>query len=104
MVKPVYPQALRLLGVQNEVLVDFVVDTTGRVRNAFVVRSAHPGFSERALEAVRQWVFTPGVKDYHPVFTHMRVPVRFQLTDVHTGPRPPPESASAPSGDPPAGP
>lgn len=87
LVEPVYPPALRLTKTQGDVLVDFVVDTTGRVRNAFVLKTAHPAFSDRALEAVQRWVFMPGRKSGAVVSTHMQVPVYFRLSQIKDGGR-----------------
>lgn len=96
-VEPVYPHALRLTKTTGEVLVEFIVDTTGRVRYAFVVRSSHPGFSERALEAVTAWRFSPGIKEGKVVVTRMQVPVHFTLSDIHPEQKARPETEIAPS-------
>lgn len=82
LVRPIYPQALRLTGQTGEVLVDFLVDSSGRVRNPFVVRSTHAAFSDRALVAVRQWIFLPGVRNGSAVTTHMQVPIQFVFSEV----------------------
>jgi TonB family protein len=88
-VRPIYPQALRLTRQTGEVVVDFLVDSTGRVRNPFVVRSTHPAFSDRALVAVRQWIFLPGVRNGSAVTTHMQVPIQFVFSEVEEGGRKP---------------
>lgn len=98
LVNPVYPAALRLTNTTGDVVVDFVVDTTGRVRNAKAIKSAHPGFEKRALEAVRQWVFMPARQNGRLVNTHMQVPVYFRLSDVREG------GPKRPDGDTPPGP
>src|SRR5690606_8457080 len=41
-VKPIYPQSLRLITQQGEALVGFVVNKTGRVEDATVVSATHP--------------------------------------------------------------
>ena len=53
---------MRASGMRGDVLVDFVVDSEGRVTRAYVVRSLNPAFDEPALEAVRRWKFEPGRK------------------------------------------
>lgn len=78
-VRPIYPQSLRLSETTGDVMVEFVVDTTGRVTDPKVIKSAHPLFAERAVEAVKQWRFYPGRKDDRLVRTRMRVPVHFTL-------------------------
>jgi TonB family protein len=82
MVRPVYPASLRLTGIEGDATVDFIVDPTGRVRNSSVVESTHPGFSAAAVAAVEAWRFIPASKDGHLVYTHMRVPVHFRLTNI----------------------
>jgi TonB family protein len=77
---PVYPFSLRLTGNKGEVVVDFIIDPEGNVVSADVSRSSHPDFEAPAVEAVLKWRFKPGLKDGHPVYVHMRVPIYFQLT------------------------
>ena len=82
---PHYPLAMRASNMRGEVLVDFVVDIEGRVRNPYVVRSLNPSFDDPAVEAVRQWRFEPGMNGGRPVNTHMQVPVVFTLDGVYDG-------------------
>jgi protein TonB len=44
-----------------------------------VVRSLDPGLDEKAIEAVSQWKFRPGMKDGVPVYVVATVEVNFQL-------------------------
>ncbi|HVU33964.1 MAG TPA: TonB family protein [Opitutaceae bacterium] len=81
LVKPVYPMTMRLTGTTGDVMIDFVVDTTGRVRNPYALSASNPLFAERAVAAVKQWRFYPGRKNGHNVNTHMRVPVKFRLPE-----------------------
>jgi TonB family protein len=78
--RPEYPFSLRLTGNRGEVLVDFIVDPQGNVVKADVTKSSHPDFEAPAVEAVLQWKFKPGLKNGHPVYVHMAVPIIFQLT------------------------
>jgi len=82
-VKPVYPISLRMMRVEGCVIVDFIVDPTGRVQNPYALKSPHPLFSERAVRAVEQWRFYPGQKNGHLVNMHMLVPVYFRLRTDH---------------------
>ncbi|MCW5548659.1 MAG: energy transducer TonB [Opitutaceae bacterium] len=68
-VAPAYPFDLRHAGIEGEVVVEFIVDTAGRVQNAFVVRSTHRGFEAAALQAIGQWRFSPGRQDGRAVNT-----------------------------------
>jgi len=84
-VRPTYPYEMRASRMKGEVLVDFLVDIEGRVRNPFVVRSLNPSFDDPAIEAVRQWRFEPGRVGNRPVNTHMQVPVVFTLNETADG-------------------
>jgi protein TonB len=79
--RPEYPHAMRAEGISGEVLVDFIVDRNGDVRNAFAVSSSRPEFEAPAVKAVSRWRFTPGLKGGQQVAVHMRVPIVFSLQD-----------------------
>ncbi len=78
---PQYPFEMRNQGVTGEVIVDFIVDTAGNVRNARAIRGTNPDFEAAAVSAVGKWKFRPGRKANHAVFTHMQVPIEFTLAD-----------------------
>jgi protein TonB len=77
--KPVYPEAMKRTGLTGEVLVDFIVDPEGKVRNERAVRSSQHEFEEPACSAVARWKFRPGRKDGRAVYVHMQVPIVFTL-------------------------
>lgn len=62
-IPPQYPFELRNAGIEGEVVVEFIVDANGGVRNPFVVRSTQRGFEAAALQAIGKWKFRPGRKD-----------------------------------------
>ena len=66
-------------GITGEVLVDFIVDPNGVVRNAVAVRATQREFEEAACAAVGKWKFRPGRKGGVAVFVHMQVPIVFTL-------------------------
>ena len=77
-VRPVYPldaQAARISGV---VIIEAMIDTDGRVYDARVLRSI-PALDQAALDAVRQWEFTPTLLEGVPVPVVMTVTVNFTL-------------------------
>jgi TonB family protein len=78
--RPVYPFSLRLSRVRGQVMVGFVVDPQGNVIQPTVIESTHPDFEAPTIEAILNWKFKPGVHNGHPAYTHMEVPVIFQLT------------------------
>jgi TonB family protein len=77
-VNPVYPPEAQTLRVQGVVIIEATIDTTGKVRDAIVLRSI-PLLDAAALDAVRQWEFTPTVVDGEPVPVIMTVTVNFTL-------------------------
>jgi protein TonB len=76
---PEYPRSLKQAGVEGMVEVEFVVDESGRVRDARVVRASAPEFAAPTLAAVAHWRFEPGLRQGVPVNFRMRVPVVFDL-------------------------
>lgn len=76
---PTYPYALKSSGVTGEVLVEFVVDESGRVCNPRVIRASHFEFEAPTLAAVSRWRFEPGMRNNRAVKFMMRVPVTFSL-------------------------
>lgn len=79
-VSPTYPSAERSAGVEGEVLVEFVVDESGKVTQPFVVRSSRASFERPTLRAVEKWRFEPGKKDGRAVRFRMQIPVHFSLS------------------------
>lgn len=78
----VYPEIARRAGIQGRVVVQFIIDEQGYVRDPFVVRSAGGGLDEAALEAVQRIRFTPGMQRGRPVRVQYTLPVQFRLTQA----------------------
>jgi TonB family protein len=66
---PVYPQDLLEEGIEGGAVVEFVVDTTGRVdtTQVLVVKTSHPRFAASVLEALAVMEFRPAVLHDHKV-------------------------------------
>jgi protein TonB len=77
-VAPVYPPLAAKAHVEGVVIIEATIDTRGRVVNATVLRGV-PVLDEAALEAVRQWVYTPTLLDGVPTPIILTVTVRFRL-------------------------
>ena len=79
-VKPVYPQFARDAGVEGLVLVKVLVGKDGRVLDARLSEKDQvPMLNEAALDAARQWRFTPGLANGRPVVCWTAIPFRFRL-------------------------
>jgi protein TonB len=77
-VRPIYPEVARLARVEGTVILEAVLDTTGRVTQLRVIKSV-PMLDQAALDAVRQWRYTPSLYGGHPVSVLMTITVRFTL-------------------------
>jgi len=76
-VAPVMPEVARQAHIQGIVILEITIDTQGRVSNARVLRSI-PLLDQAALDAARQWEFTPTYVDGQPRPVIMTVTVPFQ--------------------------
>jgi protein TonB len=76
--KPRYPPDAFVRKVEGVVVVEFVIDSTGRVVRARIVQSI-PLLDAAALEAVRGWEFAPALKHGRPVATMAQAPVSFRI-------------------------
>jgi TonB family protein len=77
-VNPDYPQEARDARVQGVVIVEAKIGGDGSVAEAWVLRSI-PLLDQAALDAVRQWRFTPTLLNGVPVPVIMTVTVNFSL-------------------------
>jgi len=80
-VHPQYPFEMRRAGISGQVVVDYIVDVEGNVRNAFAASSSRREFESAAVEAVSKWKYRPGKKNGQVVNTHMQVPIVFTLNN-----------------------
>jgi RNA polymerase sigma factor (sigma-70 family) len=88
---PIYPKEFRHSGVGGEVVVEFVVDSEGRVRNARALRSTGQQWEQAALEAVSLWQYQPGAIGEKAVNARLRMPMVFKMENPDGAP-----AASAP--------
>jgi protein TonB len=76
--KPQYPQEAFVKKVEGIVEVEILIDSTGRVVKARVMRSI-PLLDQAALQTVYQWKFEPAMKNGRPVSTIASAPVTFRI-------------------------
>ncbi len=80
-VPPVYPELAVASRIQGVVILECQIDVRGRIAEVRVLR----GFTllnDAAVEAVRQWVYTPTLVNGVPVPVIMTVTVSFHLTEA----------------------
>ena len=81
-VRPIYPQAMRDAGMEGFVPLGALIDTDGHVSSVRLIGAyAHPDLAKAAMDAVRQWRFTPTLLNGEAVEVFMNVTVRFSLQD-----------------------
>jgi len=76
--RPLYPEIARAAHVDGTVVLEAVLDPTGRVTQLRVVKSV-PLLDEAALEAVRQWRYSPSIYGGRPVSVLMTITIHFSL-------------------------
>lgn len=81
-VQPAFPDEARRQKLEGRVVVEFVVDASGAVREATIAESTAGFFEEPALVAVRQWKFAPALDEGKPVECGMSVPIEFPLAQL----------------------
>jgi protein TonB len=77
-VAPVYPNIAKTAKIQGVVIIEAQISPQGKVEGVKVLRSI-PTLDESAMDAVRQWVYTPTLIDGVPVSVIMTVTVNFML-------------------------
>jgi TonB family protein len=77
--QPEYPADARAEGIEARVALEIVVDRSGRVADARVVRGAGHGFDESALGAIKRARFSPARRGENDVRVRMAWTVDFRL-------------------------
>jgi TonB family protein len=79
-VRPVYPTTMREAGLSGQVPIEAMIGRDGTVRSVRVLSAqVHPDFATAAVDAVRQWLFTPTLLNGQAVEVVMRVSITFDL-------------------------
>ncbi|OLD43208.1 MAG: hypothetical protein DMD37_13810 [Gemmatimonadetes bacterium] len=78
---PAYPPLLQQAGIEGRVMVQAIIDTTGRVEpnSARVVESANPGFDQPAKNVVLRSLFRPGRVYGRAVRVLVAIPIDFKI-------------------------
>lgn len=77
-VQPIYPEFARNSRVQGSVILEALLDVTGKVERVTVLKSA-PLLDDAAVNAVKQWRYTPTQLNGVPVPVLMTITVVFSL-------------------------
>ena len=78
--RPRYPKRAKRRGYEGTVVLEVLVDRSGRVKELRILTSSgHPVLDSAALKSVNGWLFEPGMVGDEKVDMWVRVPVRFEL-------------------------
>jgi protein TonB len=75
---PIYPPDARRLQIQGIVVLNVLVDETGKVTEAKIV-SGPVFLQQAAMDSVRKWKYQPARLDGQPIAIHINVGVNFSL-------------------------
>jgi protein TonB len=78
-VKPRYPADAERRSIQGVVVIESVIDRTGCVRRARVIRSVYSSLDIAAIRAVTAWTFEPTLLERTPISVRMTATVNFTL-------------------------
>ncbi len=78
-VKPAYPDIAKQARVQGVVILECTISPAGKVSEVKVLRGI-PLLDQAAIDAVKQWVYTPTLLNGVPVPVIMTVTVNFKLS------------------------
>ncbi len=74
-----YPDAARRAGIEGRVIIQFIVDEEGQVRDPVVIRGIGGGCDEAAIDAIRAVEWTPGRQRGRAVRVQFQLPIMFRL-------------------------
>ncbi len=80
---PKYPRRAQKRGIEGYVLLEYVVDKTGRVVNPRVIKAKPPGtFNKAAIEATRLYRYLPTIKEGRPIaVSGVKTRITFEMAD-----------------------
>jgi protein TonB len=76
--QPDYPKEAFVKKIEGVVELAVVIDSRGRVSSAQVVHSI-PALNASAIACVKQWIFSPAIKNGRPVATLASIPITFKI-------------------------
>jgi protein TonB len=77
--RPVYPQEAFVKKIEGTVLLEILIDGTGRVIKTRLLRSVFPALDHAAAQTVVQWSFSPALRRGRPVAVWAQAPVQFKI-------------------------
>ena len=78
-VKAVYPDEAKKAGADGPVVLEVLIDRSGKVRDVKVIKGQGSGLNEAAIMALKSFEFQPAFKDKEPVAVKIHYTYRFKL-------------------------
>jgi len=78
-VRVLYPPVSRKQGIQGAVIMDLLIDESGKVREVTLIGGPHTELNTAAMAAARGFQFTPAMIQQKPVAVRIRYTYRFVL-------------------------
>jgi len=76
--RPIYPTAMVNTDIEGRVNLEAIIGVDGTVRTMRTIDATNADFEQAAMEAVRQWRFTPTLLTCVPIEVTMNVAVMFK--------------------------
>jgi len=93
--RPVYPATMANTNIEGRVNLEAVIGVDGTVRTMRTIDATNVDFEQSAMDAVRQWRFTPTLLTCVPTEVTMKVLVMFTPEAAAPPPPPPPPPTPA---------
>ncbi|MGD9202640.1 MAG: TonB family protein, partial [Chitinispirillia bacterium] len=78
-----YPIDISRQGIEGSVLLDMIIDESGKVENVSIARGIHPTLDTLALKASENYIFTPAIdEDSSNIPVLIQYEILFSLQDV----------------------
>lgn len=74
-----YPAQAKAQGIEGTVILEILIDETGKVRSAKLIQGVGAGLDEAALEAIRSFEFEPAQMENKAVAVKIRYAYKFVL-------------------------
>lgn len=79
-----YPEEARMDSIEGRVIVKFIIDETGLVKDAAIVKGIHPLLDNEALKVVRKLPrFIPAEYNGKPKISYFSLPVNFRFSESY---------------------
>lgn len=76
--RPIYPKMAKEKRIEGSVVMDVLIDETGKVRQVSVIEGLEI-FKSSAQDAMKKFLFRPAVVDGSPVAVRIRYSIKFKL-------------------------